>query len=82
MSILFRNGLVLTMDNHHTVLRDADVVVDGLSRGAVASYTFSNVTADHTISASFAQNTTTTALTGLPASSVVMTRRLTLSPGT
>ncbi|HUK62180.1 MAG TPA: hypothetical protein VLV15_02565, partial [Dongiaceae bacterium] len=32
----------------------ADVVVDGLSRGAVASYTFTNVTANHTIAASFA----------------------------
>ncbi|SNT58202.1 Cytosine/adenosine deaminase [Asanoa hainanensis] len=27
MSVLFRNGLVLTMDNSHTVLRDADVLV-------------------------------------------------------
>ncbi|GIF73455.1 amidohydrolase family protein [Asanoa siamensis] len=27
MSILFRNGLVLTMDDNHTVLRDADVLV-------------------------------------------------------
>ncbi|GAA1846599.1 amidohydrolase family protein [Asanoa iriomotensis] len=27
MSVLFRNGLVLTMDNNHTVLRDADVLV-------------------------------------------------------
>jgi hypothetical protein len=31
----------------------ADVTVDGTSQGAVASYTFSNVTADHTIAASF-----------------------------
>ena len=31
----------------------ADVLVDGVSVGAVASYTFSNVTANHTISASF-----------------------------
>ena len=31
----------------------ADVLVDGVSQGAIASYTFSNVTADHTISASF-----------------------------
>src|SRR5439155_12535310 len=31
----------------------ADVVVDGVSRGAVASYTFANVTANHTIAASF-----------------------------
>ena len=32
----------------------ADVLVDGISAGAVSSYTFTNVTADHTISASFA----------------------------
>ena len=32
----------------------ADVLVDGVSVGAVTSYTFSNVTADHTISATFA----------------------------
>jgi glucose/arabinose dehydrogenase len=31
----------------------ADVLVDGVSAGAVASYTFTNVTASHTISASF-----------------------------
>lgn len=31
----------------------ADVLVDGVSVGAVTSYTFSNVTASHTISASF-----------------------------
>ncbi|MGD0539648.1 MAG: SdrD B-like domain-containing protein, partial [Verrucomicrobiota bacterium] len=34
----------------------ADVSVDGLSVGAVTSYTFSNVTAKHTIAASFAIN--------------------------
>ena len=32
----------------------ADVLVDDVSVGAVTSYTFSNVTADHTISATFA----------------------------
>ncbi len=32
----------------------ADVLVDGVSVGAVTSYTFSNVTANHTIAASFA----------------------------
>src|SRR5206468_4164862 len=32
----------------------ANVEVDGSSAGAVASYTFTNVTASHTISASFA----------------------------
>ncbi|WKZ28958.1 MAG: PQQ-dependent sugar dehydrogenase [Patescibacteria group bacterium] len=31
----------------------ADVLVDGVSQGAVTSYTFTNVTANHTISASF-----------------------------
>src|SRR5207249_10532987 len=32
----------------------ADVLVDGVSVGAVSSYTFTNVTANHTIAASFA----------------------------
>ena len=32
-----------------------DVVVDGASQGAVASHTFTNVTADHTIAASFSE---------------------------
>ncbi len=38
-----------------TGYRIADVLVDGVSAGAAASYTFSNVTADHTISATFLQ---------------------------
>ena len=33
----------------------ADVVVDGLSQGVIATYTFTNVTAPHTISATFSQ---------------------------
>jgi type IV pilus assembly protein PilY1 len=42
-----------------TIIPDAcygvqNVLVDSLSQGAVTSYTFSNVTSDHTISASFA----------------------------
>jgi hypothetical protein len=36
----------------------ADVKVDGASVGAVASYSFSNVAANHTINASFAANNT------------------------
>src|SRR5207249_5408827 len=36
-----------------------DVTVDGVSVGAVTSYTFSNVTADHTIAATFAITTHT-----------------------
>ncbi len=35
----------------------SDVLVDGSSVGAVGSYTFSNVTANHTIAATFAINT-------------------------
>jgi hypothetical protein len=35
----------------------ADVGVDGVSQGAISAYTFSNVTANHTITASFAINT-------------------------
>ena len=34
----------------------ADVLVDGVSQGSITSYTFTNVTANHTISASFAIN--------------------------
>jgi hypothetical protein len=37
----------------------ADVLVDGVSVGAVTTYTFNNVTANHTISATFATNTCT-----------------------
>ena len=37
----------------------ADVLVDGADRGAITSYTFSNVTATHTISATFAIDTYT-----------------------
>jgi hypothetical protein len=37
----------------------ADVLVDGVAVGAVSSYTFSNVTAAHTISASFSSTTYT-----------------------
>ena len=37
----------------------ADVLVDGISVGAVTSHTFTNVTANHTIAASFAANTFT-----------------------
>lgn len=42
-----------------TGYRIADVVVDGVSAGATSSYTFDNVTADHTISASFAPSSYT-----------------------
>jgi len=41
----------------NTGYRVADVLVDGTLVGAVSSYTFSNITSNHTISASFAANT-------------------------
>lgn len=37
----------------------SDVTVDGVSQGAVSSYTFENVQANHTISVTFDRNTTT-----------------------
>lgn len=40
----------ITPDSSYEI---ADVLVDGVSVGAVSSYTFENVTCDHTISASF-----------------------------
>ncbi|HTX67822.1 MAG TPA: hypothetical protein VMH50_01565 [Thermoleophilia bacterium] len=49
-------GFTITPDPHFHV---ADVLVDGSSVGAVTSYTFDNVTEDHTISASFAVDTYT-----------------------
>ncbi len=44
----------------------AAVVVDGSSVGAVASYTFTNVTANHTIAASFALTGSQALLVGAP----------------
>ncbi len=41
----------------------ADVTVDGVSQGAITSYTFSNVSADHTINATFTLNTYTITVT-------------------
>src|SRR5205085_4679598 len=46
----------------------ADGVVDGVSRGPVGTYSFTNVTADHTIAASFTFNAATVSpVTGLAA---------------
>ena len=44
----------------------ADVLVDGTSVGPVNSYTFTNVTANHTIAAIFAINTFTIAASAGP----------------
>lgn len=47
----------------NTCYRVADVLVDGSSIGAQSSYTFSNIQANHTITASFAQITYTITVT-------------------
>jgi hypothetical protein len=47
-----RTYTITPATGHHI----ADVLVDGTSIGAVPNYTFSNITANHTISASFAAN--------------------------
>ena len=47
----------------NTGYRVADVTVDGQSVGAVAGYTFSNVVANHTITATFAANVVTYVIT-------------------
>src|SRR5206468_2231439 len=47
-------SFTITPDAHYHL---ADVLVDGSSVGAVTSYTFTNVTGDHTISATFAITT-------------------------
>jgi hypothetical protein len=39
----------------------SNVTVDGISVGAVSSYTFNNVTSNHTITSTFAQSTSTSA---------------------
>jgi len=54
-AVVVSNGanqsFTITPASCHTI---ADVLVDNVSVGAVASYNFTNVTADHTIAASFA----------------------------
>ena len=47
---------IITPDAQYHV---ADVLVDSISQGSISSYTFTNVAADHTISATFAINTFT-----------------------
>ncbi|HEY3215594.1 MAG TPA: putative Ig domain-containing protein, partial [Candidatus Eisenbacteria bacterium] len=51
-------AFTVTPDSGYAVL---DVLADGVSAGQVTSYTFSNVTSDHTISATFAPSQTVTA---------------------
>src|SRR5439155_223322 len=51
----------ITPDGCHDI---ADVLVDGVSVGAVSSYTLTNVTANHVVSASFALKTRVTSSAG------------------
>src|SRR5207249_2890483 len=51
-------SFTIAADAHYHIL---DVKVDGVSLGAVASYSFSNVVADYTIEATFEQTTHTIA---------------------
>jgi hypothetical protein len=51
-----------TPDSHYHVL---DVTVDGVSQGPSATYTFTNVTANHTIAVSFAIDTRTLTYTAV-----------------
>ena len=63
---LDQNFAIAADANYHI----ADVLVDGFSVGAVTSYTFSNVTAGHTISASFALTTHTITASAGPGGSI------------
>src|SRR5207245_7805052 len=59
----------------------ADVLVDGGSAGAMTSYTFTNVTASHTIAASFAIDTYTITATAGANGSITPSGAVTLNPG-
>jgi predicted ester cyclase len=55
-------SFVITPEAHYHI---ADVLVDGVSAGAVSSYSFGTLTSNHTIAASFARDTRTiTAVAG------------------
>ena len=63
-SVAISQGLSQTFTiTPSTGYKIAGVTVDGASVGAVSSYTFSNVTANHTISATFAATATTYTIT-------------------
>ena len=63
--------------NYHV----ADVLVDGTSVGAVTSYTFTNVIANHTISATFAIDTHTIAATAGSNGSITPSGSVTVNHG-
>jgi len=51
---------IITPDSGYTI---ADVLVDSVSQGAITSYTFSNVTDDHSLQATFASDSLTVSAT-------------------
>ena len=59
---------------YHTL----DVKVDGVSAGAVASYTFNNVTSDHTIEATFAINQYAITATAGPGGAITPSGQITV----
>ena len=59
----------------------AGVLVDGVSAGAVTSYSFKNVTANHTIAASFAINTYTITASAGPNGSIAPAGAVTVAYG-
>jgi len=72
------SGAVLVADGADTTFtitpnacfQIADVLVDGVSVGAVPNYTFTNVTADHTIHATFTAGSSTITATADPGGSI------------
>jgi hypothetical protein len=84
-------GFTVTPNSGYHIYR---VLVDGVSMGAVSSYTFTNVVASHTIAAQFAADTVTWTITASagtggsisPSGSVVVadggSQSFTITPGT
>jgi uncharacterized protein YjdB len=60
----------------------ADVLVDGASVGAVTTYTFSNIQANHTITATFTQGTFTVDVSTTPGGSITHSGVQTVAYGT
>ncbi|MCP4048625.1 MAG: hypothetical protein GY732_21825, partial [Gammaproteobacteria bacterium] len=59
----------------------ADVLVDGQSQGVVTSYTFSNVSANHSISATFSMNTFTVTASAGSHGSITPSGSITVAQG-
>ncbi len=60
-----------------------NVLVDGISQGTVPSYTFSNVTANHTVSVAFTADTLTITVQSIPAGlNVIVDGNTAASPAT